>query len=253
MRYERLTAQYRQGPPAQQGGEEDKKEETPGEGPWDGPWDFDGTKSVTGLGSGDSAYYPGIFAAPAESLRQLQNELTYFPRSELVLRLADGTTTNLRRDVVFHADHNSEDDTWALFRYNLVRPPAAVAWTVTTAAVRDVVAARFGQRCNTAIVNRYSGPSNFVWAHHDKTKDLAPESLIFSVSFGAPRVFVLEAAKDRRQSINLAPGSVFVLGPKTNREFKHSVPQQEGASTGENSNSERISITLRSVNRFAKQ
>nr|QBK93950.1 MAG: alkylated DNA repair dioxygenase [Pithovirus LCPAC406] len=202
---------------------------------------FDGTQKIEGLGTGDSLYIPNFIDKPDEIFKLLQNELEYFPREDVRFKIFNKVHT-FQRDIVFHSDVE-EDGIRPLFRYRLINQPESIQWTQTSELIRDAVKTKFNQLCNTAIVNRYRRNKDYIGPHHDKTGDLVPKSLIFSVSFGAVREFSLQS-ENKKQRIMLGSGSILVLGPETNKTFKHSVTKSKGE------DSERISITLRSVKTF---
>jgi len=69
-------------------------------------------------------------------------------------------------------------------------------------------------------------------------------SSVFTVSLGASRIFRLKNDKTGEvQDIDVQSGSLFILGPKTNAEWKHSIVK---CSTSVVSNT-RISVTMRSI------
>ena len=199
---------------------------------------FDGTEKVENLGTGDSLYIPDVIDNPNEIFQLLQKEVEYFPRKDIMFKIFDKIVT-FQRDIVFYANIE-EDGTRPIFRYGLVNQPIPRKWTKTVELIRDTIGEKFKQMCKTAIVNRYKDNEDYIGAHKDRTTDLIPNSLIFSVSFGSAREFLLQNS-EKKQYITLQPGSVFILGPRTNSSYKHSIVRYKGE------NSERISITLRSV------
>jgi len=109
-------------------------------------------------------------------------------------------------------------------------------------AVRDRIAADI-QYCNHLVLNLYLNSQDNISPHNDKTQTLTEGSMIVTISLGAVRTLVLENMKNGQQvSIDLQPGSVFVLGWKTNQEWKHSIPKAIGEEVGK-----RISLTYRSI------
>ena len=102
---------------------------------------------------------------------------------------------------------------------------------------------------NHVVVLLYRDGSDCIGAHKDKLTDLDPEAPICSVSLGAERPYVLRispfpAQSTTNQKLILKHGGLLVLGPKTNKEFYHTVPKLEEAC------GPRISITMRKVTTF---
>nr|QBK93005.1 MAG: alkylated DNA repair dioxygenase [Pithovirus LCPAC403] len=173
------------------------------------------------LGAGDSFYIPDVFES--KLFEQLESEVEYIPRHKIKYRIY-GKIVTFKRDICYYGE---------TFDYNLIDPPPHDPnWPETVALVRDEINRLYKQKCNSAIVNRYSN-DDYIGRHYDSTKSLKPNTPIFSVSFGAPRLFTIGT-----ESVMVKSGSVIILGPKTNRQFKHSVSKGDGV---------RVSITLRTV------
>ena len=199
---------------------------------------FDGLQPISDLGSGDSCYIPNFVNDQDDVFQLLKQEIEYFPREDIQFKCYNRVCT-FKRDIVYFSDRERHT-VRPVFRYGVINPPAPKDWTKTTELIRDLVSAKLGKYCNTAIVNRYVNNRDYIGPHKDKTIDLIDGSFIFSVSFGGTRELLLSNGKTK-QRIMLKPGSVFVLGPKTNQKFKHSITKNKG------DNTERISVTLRAV------
>lgn len=90
--------------------------------------------------------------------------------------------------------------------------------------------------------NKYRDGNDYIGAHSDDEKDLKNNSFIMSVSLGAARDFVFINKKTKkRTSINLKSGSVVIMGPGTQQNYKHEVPKRKGVKLP------RINLTFRSV------
>lgn len=107
---------------------------------------------------------------------------------------------------------------------------------------------------NHCIIIRYSGPQHFAPPHHDKqegtqgvgAKDILPDTDIVSVTITSPgeeRLFTIQEPTDGTLvwQKRLGDGDVFMLGPQTNKRYKHAVPSE-----GQHG-SVRYSIIYRSV------
>lgn len=101
--------------------------------------------------------------------------------------------------------------------------------------LRDLVNERTEQYCNHCVVNQYRDGSDHIGLHKDKVrklqsqltmqiKDFQPGTSVMTISFGAARLFRLKnCTTNEIIDITLQPGSVFILGGKTNSEWKHSI------------------------------
>lgn len=103
---------------------------------------------------------------------------------------------------------------------------------------------------NHVIGTRYEKGSDTIGYHQDKMLDIQPDTFILIVSFGAEREFTLRKVGEEmpHTSIVVQPGSLFLLGPKTNELHEHSIPTlPEEKNTGE-----RISLVLRHIKTMVK-
>ncbi len=78
------------------------------------------------------------------------------------------------------------------------------------------------------IGNIYRDGNDSIGLHHDKIKDFEKDAPVYTVSFGAPRVLKLSTLYSPKElkakyEITLQPGSLFILGPKANRLYKHGI------------------------------
>lgn len=196
-------------------------------------------------GAGDSFYYRDYFLSDrADDLyAHLQHELTplYVPRAEMVFRIF-GRTVPLPRDKAFLGDVQA-DGTYPLYRYNKGGDyPAVRPWTPTTETIRDTLTQSEGQVANHLVANRYRTQDDHIGFHQDKIRDFAEGSAVLTVSFGETRMFRLQhMATKVTETLWLEHGSLFVLGPRTNAEWKHSIVKTKGECK------ERISLTYRSI------
>lgn len=152
---------------------------------------------------------------------------------------------NLQADVslglipVYRYPGNYCGDEWLTFQ-----------WSPITLKIRDAVENALkplvDQRMNHCVTNYYRDGHDFIGHHSDKDLDLYKDGVIVSVSIGDERVLELKRRtypKDRIQIV-LPHGSMLVLGPRTNREWTHSILPTETNSPP------RISLTFRHVVSF---
>ena len=90
--------------------------------------------------------------------------------------------------------------------------------------IRDSLYDLTGVNINHVKVQTYADNTQGVMPHTDKTLDLEPGSAIVNYRIGATRHFILTNKSDgSKQIFDMPHNSVFVLGPKTNIEWLHSV------------------------------
>ena len=92
-----------------------------------------------------------------------------------------------------------------------------------------------------AIITSYpTGAYNIGW-HSDKMDSIAPDSIIFDVSLGSERTFLLrDKATGAEERIRMASGSALVLTTTGNELFEHAVLPEPGAGP-------RVSVVFRDI------
>ena len=109
---------------------------------------------------------------------------------------------------------------------------------------------------NHCLIQLYEGGNSSISEHSDKTLDIKKDTLIVNVSLGAVRCMkIKDKTKPISSKVRLENGSVFVLGPRTNREYYHGIAKDlrddELKTDLEKAfNSERISLTFRNIGTF---
>lgn len=96
---------------------------------------------------------------------------------------------------------------------------------------------------NSVLLNQYRDQRDSVGWHRDNEKSLGINPVIGSVSFGAPRTFLLRyyADKSIRHSLELTHGSFLLMQGETQHDWEHSIPKQTAPS------GPRINITFRKI------
>ncbi len=91
------------------------------------------------------------------------------------------------------------------------------------------------------------GNDNIGW-HNDKMKSIRPNSNIYILSFGGTREFAIRKndSKDTVWSKKLRRGDLFVLGPKTNSMYQHTILKTN------NKVNPRLSLVLRDITEYVK-
>jgi len=203
---------------------------------------YDGKSNISNLGSGDSQYIYKFIPDEVEAFKKISSEVEFLPRSALTFKIY-GKEFSLPRDKQFYGDVE-ENGIFPLYRYGGNYIPTVHKWSDTLSEMRSKVNNEMKQYCNHAVVNRYTCGNDHIGYHHDKEKDFVEGARVLTISLGIPRIFRLKNVKENTiQEIELQPGSLFILGPETNRLWKHTIVKQ----SNEKVDGVRISITLRLI------
>jgi len=99
-----------------------------------------------------------------------------------------------------------------------------------------------GQRFNSVLLNYYRNERDSMGMHSDDERELGPRPVIASLSFGAPRTFILKH-KHTKETIKLAlsNGSLLLMGGETQRYWLHGI-NKSLKSTGP-----RVNLTFRNI------
>lgn len=128
-------------------------------------------------------------------------------------------------------------------------------WTPIVKKIKDQIDLFFNlnpEYLNHALIQEYNKDS-YIKSHSDKTLDINDESVIITASFGATRILDFTDKKkiNKKQSVILDDGSLFILGSSTNRLFNHGIIDKKKKKDCELiNNGKRISITFRSIGTF---
>jgi len=96
---------------------------------------------------------------------------------------------------------------------------------------------------NSVLCNYYRDGNDSMGLHADDEPELGRNPVIASVSLGATRRFVLRHVKDKtaRLDLDLAGGSLLVMGGTTQHFWRHGAPRQPRVTEG------RINLTFRRI------
>lgn len=106
-------------------------------------------------------------------------------------------------------------------------------WNETLQTIRARVEERAGVSFNSVLLNRYRDGKDKVAWHADDEPDLGPNPVIASVSLGGVRAFKMRwkhrqdrerGAAPPEQRIELAHGSLLIMGGETQSHWEHEVP-----------------------------
>jgi len=183
---------------------------------------------------GEALLYPGFFAGPeAEILfRRLEKEV---PWRQEAIRIF-GRSVNQPRLISWFADPG------AAYGYSGIRLEAA-AWTPLLLEIKARVEEAAGTTFNGLLLNYYRGGQDSMGWHRDNEPELGPHPVIASVSFGAPRRFLLRRVgqKDQKVEVSLGEGSLLLMRGESQTAWEHSVPKTAKAF------GPRVNLTFRKI------
>ena len=101
-----------------------------------------------------------------------------------------------------------------------------VRWTEELLDIKARVEKLAGHGFNGALLNLYRDGRDSVSWHNDDEREIGPEPVIGSVSFGATRCFQLRHKKSgERVSVELSHGDVLVMQGESQRHWQHQIPK----------------------------
>jgi alkylated DNA repair dioxygenase AlkB len=162
--------------------------------------------------------YEENFLAPAEVdvwMSCLLDSLPFVQESPVMF----GKPMPVRRKSCAMGDHNTR------YRYSGIEREAS-AWIPGFEALVARLNTKLGVRFNFALCNFYEDGGVGLGWHADDESDLVDGAPIASLSLGAARDFALRLGKSGSActTVNLASGSLLVMGGTTQRYYQHRVP-----------------------------
>lgn len=157
---------------------------------------------------------------------------------------------------VISAQADIINDNVPLYRHPADYHIPAVPFTPTVRKIRDTLEQKLNVKLNHVLIQKYESGKDNIGEHSDKTLDIAPDTHIINVSFGATRTMTLKnKATHDKIKVRLVNNSAFVMSLLTNKTHLHSVQQDKRAehmkTTDEIAyNGTRISLTFRYINTF---
>lgn len=115
-------------------------------------------------------------------------------------------------------------------------------WTASCRRLRQMLEVQTGVEFNHALGNLYRNGLDSMGFHSDNEPELGLNPTLASLSFGAPRRFVLKAKLGRDQpklELELRHGGLLLMGGSLQRHYLHGVPKQRAVSDA------RINLTFR--------
>ena len=200
--------------------------------------------SVKDLGSGDSFYIADFLSKEeADDLQKsLMNEIEW-------------DSFNIKGSPVprlISVQGELEDNgTQPLYRHPVDSHPKLKQWCLSADIIKQKAEKVIGESLNHALIQLYRDGKDFISDHSDKTLDIKHNTHIVNVSLGETRLLVLKSKdKTHSQEIQLAHGSLYVLGWKTNMEYKHGIRRNADPQI---TLQPRISLTMRNIATYVRE
>lgn len=101
-------------------------------------------------------------------------------------------------------------------------------WTPPLSEIKSMVECFTGATFNSVLLNLYRDGKDYMGWHRDNEKELGTEPVIASVSLGAVRSFQVRKykTKDRKLSIEAAPGSLITMQGIIQSHWEHCLPKR---------------------------
>ena len=204
---------------------------------------FDGKTQVNKIGTGDSFYEPKFIKSKREQMdifNALMNEVEF----KQMFNISPGNDLYPLPRLVAAQTFYDDNRGIPIYRMpgcnesNIKTKP----WTKTVKEIRDRASKMLNQEFNHCVIGLFRNEKDSLAYHKDKLLDLEKDSVIISVSFGAPRPIIFKSEKNgNEQTVLLNPGSILVFGQDTNHKYKHEIPKLT------NEIGPRISLSFRTV------
>lgn len=100
-------------------------------------------------------------------------------------------------------------------------------WVPVLTEIREALETAAQSRFNSVLLNLYRDQRDTVGWHADDERELGPDPIIGSVSFGATRPFQLKHRKTKgiQRSVDLTHGSLLLMGAGTQQNWLHRIPR----------------------------
>ena len=183
----------------------------------------------------------------------LADDLFYKLRDEITWNEMRQKGGRVPRDISVQGtiEKHHDDEYEPLYRHPADEQPELISWTPSALIIKQRIEQIIEQKLNHALIQYYRNGKDFIGEHSDKTLDVLLHSNIVNYSLGATRTMILKHKTEQglKQRIRLPHNSLFVLGWQTNREWTHSIKQDNRADRDKQEDelaysSQRISLTL---------
>lgn len=189
---------------------------------------------------------PQTFDLPDADVRYAPQWLARDAADALFVALRDGVAWERHRIRLFGRDVDAPrlscwiGDVDATYTYSRTRY-APHPWPQALHAIRERLRSECGAGFNGVLANQYRDGRDGMGWHADDEPELGARPRIASLSLGATRRFAIRHRDDpaRRLDIELAHGSLLLMGGATQAHYRHALPKTARA-TGA-----RINLTFR--------
>ena len=172
------------------------------------------------LTDAEVTYHPTLFSstesehylrALTDNIEWRQNHIKFYGKESLVPRL--------------EAWYGDEGKSYTYSGITMHPKP----WTRELFAIKERIEPTCDMTFNSVLLNRYRDGSDRVAWHSDDEKELGPNPIIASVSFGAERKFKLRHKRFKENGLQaeivLESGSLLLMKGETQQNWKHEVPR----------------------------
>lgn len=165
-----------------------------------------------------------IFQQLARNIAWRQDDITMF-----------GKTVKIPRLQAWYSDNN------LTYRYSSMTLDSTPFPPILN-LIRDNVSGYCRDHFNAVLANLYRDQCDSVGWHSDDERELGPNPVIASLSFGAEREFQFKHIQTKEKfSIRLASGSLFVMKGETQHYWQHCIPKRS------KNIAPRINLTFRKI------
>ncbi len=167
--------------------------------------------------NGEVYFFPGFFAEEADSyFMRLQEEIAWKQEPIKIF----GRELMQPRLTAWYGNAGKS------YSYSGITMQP-LAWTETLMAIKQSVDKITGVSFNSALLNLYRDGKDSMGWHRDNEKELGTDPVIASVSFGAPRRFLLRHHNNKKlvQEMVLTHGSLLLMRGETQHYWEHSIPK----------------------------
>jgi alkylated DNA repair dioxygenase AlkB len=116
-------------------------------------------------------------------------------------------------------------------------------WITELQSIKEKVEHITGHTYNSCLLNLYRDGNDSMGWHRDNEKELGPDPVIASVSFGVKRIFLFRNYGNKKEKIpiELLPGSILLMKGATQTFWQHALPKTEKITDM------RINLTFRNI------
>lgn len=168
--------------------------------------------------NGEVYYFPGFFA-PADADRFFSDLRKDTPWKQEPIRIFGKEVMQPRLTALYGSAEKTYGYSGIVMQ--------ALPWTGALQEIREVVEPAVDAVFDIALLNLYRDGKDSMGWHRDNEKELGPEPLIASLSFGVTRRFLLRPYRLQGEtlSFDLEHGSLLIMKGASQRCWEHSLPK----------------------------